>query len=90
MGGAIDGGKTMNIERLAAQILELPPQERRRVQKLVNEIRRGAAHAKPPGSVHRRSLAKAPFLGMWKDRPEMKDSTAWVRTLRQREWGGRK
>ncbi|HLA63544.1 MAG TPA: hypothetical protein VK610_03905 [Rhodothermales bacterium] len=26
------------------------------------------------------------FVGMWKDRPEMEDSTAWVRGLRRTQW----
>lgn len=30
-----------------------------------------------------------PFFGMWADREEMADSTAYVRALRQREWEGR-
>lgn len=27
------------------------------------------------------------FIGMWRDRPDMQDSTQWVRTLRQQQWG---
>ena len=27
-----------------------------------------------------------PFIGMWRDREEMADSTAWVRRLRARQW----
>lgn len=27
-----------------------------------------------------------PFVGMWKDREDMQDSTAWVRDLRRKEW----
>lgn len=27
-----------------------------------------------------------PAIGMWKNRPEMEDSVAWVRQLRQSEW----
>ncbi len=26
------------------------------------------------------------FVGMWKDRPELEDSTAWVRQLREQQW----
>jgi hypothetical protein len=33
------------------------------------------------------SVATAePFIGMWRDRDEMQDSTAYVRELRKREW----
>jgi hypothetical protein len=27
-----------------------------------------------------------PFVGMWQDREDMKDSSKWVRSLRQQEW----
>ena len=27
-----------------------------------------------------------PFVGMWKDREDMRDSRGYVRTLRQHEW----
>ncbi len=27
------------------------------------------------------------FVGMWKNRSDMADSSAWVRNLRQQEWG---
>jgi hypothetical protein len=27
------------------------------------------------------------FIGMWRDRVEMADSTAWVRGIRESEWG---
>jgi hypothetical protein len=32
------------------------------------------------------NLSAEPFIGMWQDRTEMQDSTAWVRDLRKREW----
>lgn len=31
-------------------------------------------------------LAEEPFIGMWRNRADLQDSTAWVRHLRQREW----
>lgn len=30
--------------------------------------------------------ANEPFIGMWRDREDMRDSVAWVQDLRQREW----
>ena len=27
-----------------------------------------------------------PFIGMWKDREDLADSSKWVRQLRQNEW----
>ncbi len=33
------------------------------------------------------NLRDEPFVGLWKDRKEMQDSTVYVRKLRQQEWG---
>ncbi|MEM7534592.1 MAG: hypothetical protein AAF639_20595 [Chloroflexota bacterium] len=33
------------------------------------------------------NLRDEPFIGMWRDREEMNDSTAWVREMRQSHWG---
>ena len=31
-------------------------------------------------------LVDEPFIGMWRERKDMQDSTVWVRSLRRREW----
>ena len=31
-------------------------------------------------------LADEPFIGMWRDREDMQDSSAWVRRVRESEW----
>lgn len=31
-------------------------------------------------------LTNQPFVGMWKDRSDLADSSNWVRQLRQSEW----
>lgn len=32
-------------------------------------------------------LSESGFIGIWRDRDEMKESTQWVRETRKREWG---
>ena len=32
------------------------------------------------------NITDEPFIGMWKDREEMKDSSKWVRQTRKQEW----
>lgn len=34
-------------------------------------------------------LSEYNFVGMWKDREDMKDSTAWVRQQRKTQWRNR-
>jgi AbrB family looped-hinge helix DNA binding protein len=51
-------------------------------------IRRAAAKVSPT-KPKRKSLKDEPFVGMWRDREDMADSSEWVRTTRQREWARR-
>lgn len=39
-----------------------------------------------PRKVRKARLSDEAFIGMWRDREDMKDSSAWVRALRSREW----
>lgn len=39
-----------------------------------------------PRSADAMKLADEPFIAMWRDREEMRDSSAWVRRLRENEW----
>jgi hypothetical protein len=32
-------------------------------------------------------LTQEKFVGMWRDREEMRDSSAWVRNIRTTHWG---
>lgn len=32
------------------------------------------------------ALMDEPFVGMWRGREDMRDSSGWVRKLREREW----
>ncbi len=34
----------------------------------------------------RNDISEEPFIGIWKDREDMGDSSAWVRNMRRTEW----
>lgn len=36
----------------------------------------------------RSNLLDEPFVGLWRDREEMSDSSTWVRKVRRDEWAG--
>jgi len=42
-----------------------------------------------PAKPKRGPLIEDPFVGMWRDREDMADSSEWVRRTRQREWARR-
>jgi hypothetical protein len=39
-----------------------------------------------PRPIESHRLKDEPFIGMWKDRKDMQDSSAWVRSVRYQEW----
>jgi len=63
----------------------LPPDAQKQVLDFIAFLRarqrpgRSQRRAKRPGG-----LTDGPFIGMWRDHEDMKDSTAWVRAVRER------
>lgn len=63
----------------------LPPEAQRQVADFIAFLK--ARYVAPRKAKNkRRSLRDEPFIGMWRDREDMKDSAAWVRRLRRSEW----
>jgi hypothetical protein len=77
----------MNQDQLWHQFLALPPDAQEKVRELILTLRAG--YAAPPSEIpqHLSPLEDEPFIGMWQDREEMKDSVDWLRNLRVAEWG---
>jgi hypothetical protein len=79
-------GGTMKQEEILREILSLPPEGQRQVAEFIARLReryqRSQSVEKPEGS----DIAKDDFIGMWRDREDMQDSSEWVRKAREREW----
>jgi hypothetical protein len=63
----------------------LPAEARRQVADFIAFLRKryqAPARSKQPSV----DWEDEPFVGMWKDRDDMADSTAWVRRVRKEEW----
>jgi len=73
----------MTNEELLREIASLPAAAKLKVEKYVDYLQRNKA---PLRSVSSTDLEKEVFFGMWRDRDEMRDSTAWVRNLRETHW----
>lgn len=76
----------MDQETLWREYLALPSEARREVDDFIaflasRYVGEPQAPARP-----RRALDEEPFVGMWRDRKDLVDSTAWVRAIREREW----
>ena len=76
----------METRLLDQDIASLPPEAQKQVMDFVAFLK--TRYPAPPRrrKGKRTKLADEPFIGMWRDRKEMKDSSAWVRRLREREW----
>lgn len=76
----------MEITGIVDEIASLPPDAQKQVVDFVAFLK----SRYEAGKVSRKSkptrLSDEPFIGMWRDRDDMKDSTEWVRSLRRREW----
>lgn len=74
----------MELDNLEQRLAALPEYAQREVADLIAALearhQRSRAADPPP-------LQEEPFIGCWKDRDELTDSTAWVRRTRRREWG---
>ena len=75
----------MAIPRILQDIEALPPEAQKQVSDFVAflKTRYGAVSRK---KIKRIKLEDEPFIGMWKGREDMRDSTQWVRELRRHEW----
>lgn len=76
----------MEAANIVREIASLPPEAQRQVMDFVAFLKARYPTTQSTKKTRRTKLADEPFIGMWRDREDMQDSTAWVRSLRQREW----
>jgi hypothetical protein len=75
----------LEFERLKQDILTLPDD----AQRLVHDFVVFLKQRYPTHDQERHQaldLDQEPFVGMWCDRPDMVDSSAWVKHVRQQHW----
>lgn len=76
----------MGATNLFRDIGSLPPEAQRQVSDFVAFLKTRYPMAKSSRKAKRTKLADEPFSGMWRDREDMRDSSAWVRRVRESEW----
>lgn len=65
----------------------LPPEAQKQVLDFISFLSARYKVTSRQKGKGRISLANEPFIGMWKDREDMRDSVRWVRETRDSEWG---
>jgi hypothetical protein len=76
----------METTLLVQDIASLPPEAQKQVLDFVAFLKARYPAPSRGRKVKRTKLTDEPFIGMWRDREDMQDSSAWVRRLREREW----
>jgi len=76
----------MSNEDILSQFNSLPPEGQRQVLDLITFLQQRYKHSQYSEEREQPNLAEESFIGMWQDREDMQDSSAWVRRGREREW----
>ena len=81
-----EGGGALDSTDFIRDIGSLPPEAQKQVSDFVSFLETRYPVAQTGRKAKRTRLANEPFIGMWRDRQEMKDSSAWVWRVRESEW----
>ena len=76
----------MEQDSLWSEFAALPPEAQREVSDFIAFLRARYARSRPDKKSKQTKLTDEAFIGMWRDRQDLNESTAWVRALREREW----
>jgi hypothetical protein len=76
----------MTQQELLNEFFALPPEAQRQVMSFIAFLRHNYALTEPSIQTQDVDLVNHPFIGMWRDRQDLANSTAWVRHLRESEW----
>lgn len=75
----------MTNEEILREINSLPPEAQRQIEDFIAFLRERYKGEQPKVTPTSDLEAEA-FVGMWRDREDMRDSSAWVRNIRQTHW----
>jgi hypothetical protein len=75
----------MDLKQLKRHVDALPPEARQQVTDFSAFL--STRHQRPlvPKRSGKSTMAEEPFVGLWEDREDLRDSTTWVRDVCQRE-----
>lgn len=76
----------MNKEIILHQLATLPLEGQREVADFIAFLQKRYQRLHPRKRSRKLKLKEEGFIGLWKDRKDMQESTSWVRDIRRREW----
>ena len=77
----------MEQNQVLREFSNLPPEAQRQVIDFIAFLQSRYPPATPRRAKPKKRLAEEAFIGMWRNRKDMADSSAWVRQVRETEWG---
>ena len=79
----------MEQDKIYNEISNLPPETQRQATDFIAFLRtRYKKRSQTSKTVKGNNILNEPFIGIWKDRNDMKDSGKWLRNIRRSEWCG--
>ena len=75
----------MDIEKII-EFNSLPPEGQKTLINFIEFLKIKYSKVKPKKTQKQSSLKRSKFIGIWKDREDMRDSEKYVIDLRKREW----
>ena len=76
----------MSQEDILNRFNSLPPEGQKQALDFIAVLQAHYDRSQPLEKKEAEKMSDEAFLGMWRDREDMQDSTAWVRNSREREW----
>jgi hypothetical protein len=80
------GGLLMTNEEILREINSLPIEAQRQIEDFVSFLRERYKSSQSK-NIPASDLETEAFVGMWRDREDMRDSSTWVRSVRETHWG---
>ena len=77
----------MEQEKNFDDISNLPPEAKRQIVDFIALLRTRYKGSNEEKQTKRINLVNEPFIGIWKSREDMNNSSTWLRNLREAEWG---
>jgi hypothetical protein len=79
----------MEQEKIFDDISNLPPEAQRQVVDFIAFLRTRYKRSEQEKQTRRINLVNEPFIGIWKDRKDLNNSSKWLRNIRKTEWGSK-
>ena len=73
----------MTNEEILREFVALPPEGKRVVTDLIAFLHQRYNSPQPVATPNEADFSAESFVGMWRDREEMQDSSTWVRNVRK-------